>query len=81
MEIVTVLIDDKVHQMTDKVAKVLIKMAKEKYRKEMRNAIVAVEKDGKIEMRRDVFGTFKDLQKQAQELKANGFKAHYVKRW
>ena len=52
---IKLIIGEKVWEVSSKMAKVIVGIAKENYIKENVNAIVAVEKDGIITMQKDVF--------------------------
>ena len=77
-KVVNVVIGDKAYQMTRKMAKSIIDMAKQKYKNENVNAIVAVEKDNIISMQRDVHkeDTFVDA---VANWSRGGYKVYYVK--
>lgn len=60
-------------------ADALLNTAKEKYTNEGKNAIYGVEKNGKLDMRRDEFPSMSKLKDHIRAYKNLGFKVYYVK--
>lgn len=75
----TITVNEHSYVGSKKLVKTLISMAKEKYKKENKNAIVALEKGKIIEMRNDVFESRKEMLKQIQEYNLKGLLVHCVK--
>lgn len=65
--------------MTRKMASAVIELAKQKYKKENVNAIVAVEKSGIISMQKDVHNGDSLVDAVANWMQG-GYKVYYVKR-
>ena len=77
-EIVRMVIGTKVWQTTRKMVKTTINMAKEKFKKENVNAIVAVEKDGIFSMQKDVYEDTDAFVKAITNWERGGYKCHYT---
>lgn len=78
---VKLIIGEKVRTVPQSVVDVLIEVAKEKYINERKNAIVAIEKDNVVDMRKDEFKYMNDINAAIKSHEALGFKVHYAKRW
>ena len=76
--LVKVVVGNKVHQTSEKMAKAIIDMAKQKYKKENVNAIVAVRKDDIISLQKDVFDTVEELINQVEKWTQGGYKCYYT---
>ena len=70
-------VGDKVWEVSRKMANVTIEIAKQKYRKENVNAIVAVEKDNIISLQKDVFDSTDALVKAVTNWERGGYKCYY----
>ena len=77
-QIVTLIIGDKAHQCSRKMALSAIELAKDKFKKENMNAIVAVEKREMISLMKDVFETTEKLLEEVDSWERGGYKCHYV---
>ena len=76
-DIVKVIIDKKVWEITRKMANGIINMAKKKYSEQNVNAIVAVEKDGMISLQKDVFDKTDAFVKAVANWEHGGYKCYY----
>lgn len=77
-EIVRMVIGNKVWEVSRKMVNVTIELAKKKYMKENVNAIVAVEKDGIINMQKDVFDNTDAFVKAVTNWECGGYKCYYI---
>lgn len=77
-KLVTVVIGNKAYQMTKKMAKGIIEMAKQKYKTENVNAIVAVEKDGIISMQKDVYNSTDEMLEAVVKWTNGKYNTYYV---
>ena len=77
-KVVRVIIDKKVWEVSRKMANATIEIAKQKYMKENVNAIVAVEKDGTISMKKDVFDKTDAFVKAIQNWERSGYKCYFT---
>ena len=75
---IKLIIGEKVWEVSSKMAKVIVGIAKENYMKENVNAIVAVEKDGIITMQKDVFDNTDAFVKAVANWERGGYKCHYI---
>ena len=75
---VLLIVDKKGYQTTKKMALATINLAKSKYEKENKHAIVAVEKHNMVTMRRDVFKSSEQLLNEVNGWERGGFKCYYV---
>jgi len=78
MDVVAVTIGESVWSMLRHAAYVAIQIAKDKYKAERVNAIVALEKGNTIEMRKDVFTDRIKMLSEKNKWKRKGFKVHFV---
>ena len=58
----------------------ILKIAKEKYKKERSNAIYGIEKDDILEMKRDTFLSSKLMNEEITKYRNNGFKVYSMSR-
>ena len=77
-ELVRVIIGHKVWEVSMRMAHQIIEVAKSKYKKENVNAIVAVEKDGIIEMQKDVFEDTEAFVEAVTNWERGGYKCYYT---
>ena len=77
-EIVRLIIDKKVWEITRKMANTIINMAKQKYNEENVNAVVAVEKDKVISLQKDVFDKTDALVEAVANWERGGYKCYYT---
>ena len=77
-EIVKVVIDKKVWEVTRKMANGIISMAKKKYSEENVNAVVAVEKGNIISLQKDVFDKTDAFVKAVANWERGGYKCYYT---
>ena len=75
---VLLVVGDKAHQVSKKMALATIGLAKDKYKKENVHAIVAVEKHNMISLRKDVFKSKEELTKEVDSWELGGYKCYYV---
>ena len=75
---IKLIIGEKVWEVSSKMAKVIVGIAKENYMKENVNAIVAVETDGIITMQKDVFDNTDAFVKAVTNWERGGYKCHYI---
>ena len=75
---IKLIIGEKVWEVSSKMAKVIVGIAKENYMKENVNAIVAVEKDGIITMQKDVFDNTDAFVKAVTNWERSGYKCYYI---
>ena len=75
---IKLIIGEKVWEVSSKMAKVIVGIAKENYIKENVNAIVAVEKDGIITMQKDVFDNTDAFVKAVTNWERGGYKCYYI---
>ena len=75
---IKLIIGEKVWEVSSKMAKVIVGIAKENYIKENVNAIVAVEKDGIITMQKDVFDKTDAFVKAVTNWERGGYKCYYT---
>lgn len=75
-----VVIGEKVYEVSNKMAMATINIAKNKYKEENVNAIVAVQKDNIISMQKDVFDTSAALEKAITNWGHGGYTCYYVKK-
>ena len=75
---IKLIIGEKVWEVSSKMAKVIVGIAKENYIKENVNAIVAVEKDGIITMQKDVFDNTDAFVKAVTNWERGGYKCYYT---
>lgn len=73
-------INGNVYEGDRQYADAILKVAKEKYKKERSNAIYGVEKNGMLEMKRETFLSSKLMQEKSAEYRKVGFKVHSVSR-
>ena len=78
-EIVKLIIDRKVWEVTRKMANATISLAKRKYKEEGVNAIVAVEKDKVISLQKDVYNDTSDFEKAVNGWTSGGYKCYSIK--
>ena len=76
--LVRLIIGPKVYQTTRKMAFAPISMAREKFTKENKNVIIALEKDDMIVLRKDFFASKEKLLDEVSNWKKGGYKCHYV---
>lgn len=72
------IVDKKCYAVSEKMAMATIKLAKEKYKKENINAIVAVQKDDMIVMQKDVFDKTDAFVKAVANWERGGYKCYYT---
>ena len=77
-EVVRMIAGHKVWDVTRKMAKATIELAKQKYMKENVNAIVAVEKDGIISLQKDVYEETDAFVKAIQNWERGGYKCYFT---
>ena len=75
---IKLIIGEKVWEVSSKMAKVIVGIAKENYIKENVNAIVAVEKDGIKNMQKDVFDNTDAFVKAVTNWERGGYKCYYT---
>ena len=75
---IKLIIGEKVWEVSSKMAKVIVGIAKENYIKENVNAIVAVEKEGTIAMQKDVFDKTDAFVKAIQNWERSGYKCYFT---
>ena len=75
---IKLIIGEKAWEVSSKMAKVIVGIAKENYMKENVNAIVAVEKDGIITMQKDVFDNTDAFVKAVTNWERGGYKCYYT---
>lgn len=63
-----------------KYADSILKIAKDKFKKERSNAIYGIEKGDTLEMKRDTFLSAKLMNESIAEYRKNGFKVYFVSR-
>ena len=71
-------VNGNVYELSDTMKKAVIKMAQDKFKGQ--NAIVAVEKDGVVEMKRDVFVNNQNFNRKIMEYNKAGFLVHYTRK-
>lgn len=76
-QIVKVIIGKKVWEVSRKMANSIIEMAKQKYKKEGVNAVVAVEKDDVISLLKDTFDNTDALVKAISNWERGGYRCYY----
>lgn len=77
-ELVKMVVGDKVWVVTRKMALTTINLAKEKYKKENVNAIVAVESNGVIALQKDVFEDTDAFVKAITNWERGGYKCYFI---
>lgn len=77
-EIVRMIIGSKVWEISRRMVNSTIELAKQKYRKENVNAIVAVEKDNIIAMQKDVFNDTDAFVEAVTKWERGGYKCYYT---
>ena len=75
---IKLIIGEKVWEVSSKMAKVIVGIARENYIKENVNAIVAVEKDGIITMQKDVFDNTDAFVKAVTNWERGGYKCYFT---
>lgn len=78
MELVRVVIGDKVWQMSRKMAMGIIDTGKAKYKQQGQNAILGVEKDGIITLQNETFDSVQDFVKEVSNWEKGGFKCYFT---
>lgn len=76
-QIINLIVGNKVYRTTRKMAMGVIDLAKEKFKDEGVNALVAVEKDDMINLRKDVFEDSQQLEKEIVTWIMAGYECHY----
>ena len=77
-KLVNMVVGDKLYECSRKMAMATIELAKQKYKKENVNAIVAVEKDGMITLLKDVHEETDSLIEEVTKWTKGKYKVHYV---
>ena len=77
-KLVRLIIGPKVYETTMKMALASINMASEKYTEENKNAIIALEKDGMIVLRKDIYTSKEQLLDEVSKWEKGNYKCHYV---
>lgn len=72
------MIENKVYMLDTATINAILNLAKEKYRKLGKHAIVGVEKDGVLDMKREVFRDLGALLGKKKTYSDEGFKVHYI---
>lgn len=78
-ELVKMIVGDKVWQVTRKMAKATIEIAKKKYEKEGVHAIVGVEKDGIISLAKDTYDNETAFDEAIKNWEHGGYICYYTK--
>lgn len=78
LEMAYLVIDKKVWNVSKKMILSTIEVAKNKYRKENVNAIVAVEKDGMFTLQKDVFDNTDAFVEAVANWERGGYKCYYT---
>ena len=78
--LIKLIVDKKCYAVSEKMAMATIKLAKEKYKKENINAIVAVQKDDMIVMQKEVHEHRAAFEKAVKDWETSGYKVYYVRR-
>ena len=77
-KLVNMVVGEKLWRCTRRMAMETINLAKQKYKKENVNAIVAVEKNGLIALRKDICKDEDDLIEEVTNWKKGGYKVYYT---
>lgn len=72
-------VNSTIYSLTVKMFHTLLKTAKEKYEKEKKFAILAVQKGNYCEMRKDIFSNKAELEAAKMELRRKGFMVYYYR--
>lgn len=78
--LIKLIVDKKCYAVSEKMAMATIKLAKEKYKKENINAIVAVQKDDMIVMQKEVHEHRDAFEKAIKGWETSGYKVYYQRR-
>ena len=76
--IIKVIIDKKIWEMSKKQLKCIIEMAKQKYEKENKYAIVAVSKDGIATLLKDEFNSYEMMKSAVLSWEKSGYECYYT---
>ena len=77
-KLVNVIMGEKLWSCSRKMAKQIIGLAKEKYKKENVNAIVAVEKNGTITLLKDVYDSAEEMLDEVTKWTKGKYNVYYI---